>query len=442
MKATCEELLDEIAADLNVYLMSGNIYDLTSFSKKIDPSLNIDNIEKLLRIHFVLTQSTDSNVGVIDFIERLSQRLRRVKTTVRREPENLEGEVRGKVRWKDTIMQRCNRNPEDYTLFVCDRSERNYDIPENLVLKSLLQIVHKTIYEDLAIAFENEYEWLKQWSREKELKSTLNNLFLRNVYLKRIDLTNIIVTDRMISRAGNSRLALYRDAASLLSRYRRLMNYELDAAEARDLLTNTFIRPEATSVLFELYWTIKIIKQFEQFGDVKFQLLEPGSRMVALWEDNEYKYSIYHDSTGSFQFSEGTEGLGDMLKDSNNYLGRELKVLSKLEQLVGVPQDLWGGRPDIVLEKYTKDNHLVSVLVGEVKYTNNRAYAIQGLKELLEYMALIRDRGAYIEGYDNLFGKLQKVKGCLFIDNITEPLWGDKEVQVVTFRDNVRINLL
>jgi len=440
MKATCEQLLDELAPNLNTYLMSGNVYNLTSFSKKIDPSLNIDNITRLLRIHFVLTQSTNSNVGVIDFVEQLSQRLRRVKTTVRRETEVLSGEVKGKIRWKDTVIQRYNQNPKDYTLFVCDRGERDYDIPENLVLKSLLQIIHSIVYEDLAVAFENKYEWLKQWTREKELKTILTSLFLRNVYLKRIDLTNVTVNDRMINRAAASRLALYRDAALLISRYRRLMNYELDAVEARELLTNTFIKPEAMSVLFELYWAIKIIKQFEQFGGVRFQLLEPGSKMVAKWEDNDYRYNIYHDSTGSFQFHESTGSLGDVLKDSDNYLGRELKVLSKLEQMVGIPQDLWGGRPDIILEKYTKDNQLVAVLIGEVKYTDDQAYAIQGLRELLEYMAMIRAHGSYIEDYHNLFGKLQTVKGCLFTDRVAERIEGDKEVQVVMFGDDTTIS--
>ena len=81
MKVLSEELLDEISDDLNQFLQYGN---LTSFAKNIDPNLNIDNINKLLRIHFVLTQSTDKGqVGVLDFVEELSQRLRRIKTTIK-----------------------------------------------------------------------------------------------------------------------------------------------------------------------------------------------------------------------------------------------------------------------------------------------------------------------------------------------------------------------
>lgn len=441
MKATPEQLLEEIAPDFSTYLRSGNLYNLTSFSQKVDPSLNINDIRKLLRIHFVLTQRDDDHdVGVIDFIEQLSQRVRRIKTTVKRETEGLSGEVKGRVRWKETLEQRINRNPVDHTWFICDRGARDYDIPENLVFKNLLQIIHGIIYDELALAFENEYGWLRQWTKDKELRNTLTNIFLRNVYLRRIDLTNIEVTERMICRASCSRLPLYRDAASLLSRYNRLMNYELDKTEAKELLNNTFIQPEATSVLFELYWALKIIKQYEKSSNVTFQLLEPGNQMVAKWEDSDFKYVIYHDSTGNFQFNESTQGLSELLTSKDNYLGREIKVLDKLEQLVGIPQGLWGGRPDILLEKYTKDDHLDSILIGEVKYTDDRAYAIQGLKELLEYMALIREHGAYIEDYSRLFGKLRKVKGCLFIDSVARPLQGDNEVQVVMFGDDVAIS--
>jgi hypothetical protein len=82
----------------------------------------------------------------------------------------------------------------------------------------------------------------------------------------------------------------------------------------------------------------------------------------------------------------------------------ELKVFEKLEQMAQIKSDksLWGGRPDIILEKYGKDDKIMSVFIGEVKYTDDWNYAIQGLKELLEYMALIKEKGVYIENYDNL----------------------------------------
>ena len=428
-------MLDEISGDLNQYLKHGN---LGSFSKEIDPNLNIDNIAKLLRIHFVLTTTGDNGkVGVIDFIEALPQRLRRIKTTVKKETETFEGEVKGRINWEATIKQRYNQDPGNQSLFACDKREKNYDIAENLVLKKLLQIVHGIVYDELNLAFENKYKWLKGWIGEKELKHVLKQLFQRNVYLRRIELAEHIVTDRMISRAIKSRNALYKEAGELLIRYNKLMSYELDPAEAKELLHNTFIAPDRAEILFELYWTIKIIKQFP---DPTFQLIEPGSDAVATWRANNHKYKIYHDSVGSFEFREKADKIVKLLVDKDNYLGRELKVLKMIEKLTGIKTDsLWGGRPDIVLEKYDGNDNLVSILIGEVKYTQDKGYAIQGLKELLEYMALIKSAGAYVEKYKDLFVKSKKLKGGLFLDFIGDDqlyTTGDEPVFTVMFGED------
>ncbi|MFC1890854.1 hypothetical protein ACFLZT_00505 [Thermodesulfobacteriota bacterium] len=434
MKTSIDNMLNEISEDLNQFLKNGN---LTSFTKEIDPNLKIDNILKLLRIHFILTATKKNKVGVINFIEQLPQRLRRIKTTVRKESEIIEGEVKGRINWQGTIRLRYNRNPSNKALFVCDKKEKNYDIAENLVLKRLLQIVHNIIYNDLNPAFKERYSWLKDWVGRKELKNVLNQLFLRNVYLKRIDLTENIVTERMINRAAKSRTILYREAAELLTRYNKLMKYDLDASEAKELLRNTFIEPDKAETLFELYWTIKIIKQFI---DPKYQLIEPGSDTVATWKTKKNKYKIYHNSVGNFEFKEKVDALSKLLKEKDNYLGRALKVFDRLEKLVGVKSgSLWGGRPDILLEKYDENDNLDSILVGEVKYTQDKGYAIQGLRELLEYLALIKSDGIYIEKYDDLFSEPKKIKGALFLDFMGEDkldIENDESVFVAMFGDN------
>ena len=79
-------------------------------------------------------------------------------------------------------------------------------------------------------------------------------------------------------------------------------------------------------------------------------------------------------------------------------------------------------------------------LIGEVKYTQNKEYAYQGLKELLEYMALIKQKGKYVDEYQNLFRKTCKIKGCLFLDYIDDlqlNLRKDSPINVLKFGENM-----
>jgi len=194
--------------------------------------------------------------------------------------------------------------------------------------------------------------------------------------------------------------------------------------------------PDKLDVLFELYWAIKLIRQFDS-KDVRFQLIKPGNNLIATWELHDDIYKLYHDSIGKFKFSENVEGLAEKLSEHDNYLGRELKVLGQLEDMAGKTESLWGGRPDILLEKCDKSGKLLSVFIGEIKYTDDNGYAVQGLRELLEYMALIKEKYKYTEDYIDLFDKLKVVRGCLFIDRVEGlTIKSTPNVQVVMFDED------
>ncbi|MDP9751419.1 hypothetical protein [Thermoanaerobacter pentosaceus] len=58
------------------------------------------------------------------------------------------------------------------------------------------------------------------------------------------------------------------------------------------------------------------------------------------------------------------------------------------------------------------------IIIGEVKYTTDRDYMIQGLKELLEYIYFVKEKsveGMYV--FDNSQSQIE-VEGILFVDNI------------------------
>lgn len=427
MVVSAEDLLDEIAPDLVAYLKGGTTVNLASFAAKALPELSSPDLDRLLRIHFVLTETEtetcDGEVGVVDFARDLPDRLQRIRTTVEPRTRRYEGEVHGRVQWNRTLPERSSRIGAGDLLFVCDEIERNYETAENLVLKAVIGVITGIVQKDLATVFQTGTPaWLSLWAPDSRLRQEFLNASGRNVYLRRIEADADRITDSMIARALRSRLPLYRDAAALLARYRRLMRHEIDTAEARRLLTTTFIRPDRTPVLFELYWVLRIIRAFRHTAEtIEFLPIEPGAGYVARWTIAGDTYVISHDSTGRFGFSESATAARETLGSPDTYFGRLLRVREEFQALTGGTSDhLWGGRPDLILEVTRADGRR-SVLLGEVKYTRSRDYAAQGLRELLEYMALVRD-GGYLEPYDRILRKESQVRGCLFTDALESPL--------------------
>lgn len=459
-KTSSEQLVSDISGDFHTYLRKG--VRLDSILGNAHPDLDIEDIESLLRVHFVLTE-TDADtgrVGVLDFMRSLEDRIRRMKTTTTREVREHRGEVRGRVDWNATVKTRSRVGRPEEPIFVCLHPEEDYDIDENLVLKRLLAIVHEIVFDDLEYALDNpgEYRWLADWtstdSSEVSRDGTsaaqaLKQVFNENVYLQRVDAERVQITDRMIQSVKHSRNGLYRDAAELLDRYRLLTDRELDSKDAREILDHTLIAPEKPEVLFELYWIFKILGSYD---DVRFRVLSrDNSSIVAEWSEGDYEYVMYHDSTGeAVTFN---EQLGSESIEPDGYLYRMNAVLGRWQELSealldrGGSDTLWGGRPDILLERYRSNSEsgnreLDQVFIGEVKYTRNADYAAIGLRELLEYMAFVRrSNGGYVETSDNLLASVS-VKGALFVDNIKTADSESKDIDIIEYGDQIRESIV
>lgn len=438
-RTTDEELLEAIADDFHTYLRRGVRFERVIGSAH--PELDIDDIETLLRIHFVLTDAgeDEASVGVLDFMRELEAHIRHMKTTTSRESIERRGEIRGQIDWQQTVKRRSRAGRIDEPIFVSRLPEEHFDIDENLVLKRLLSIIHDIVTDDLAYAIENPggYEWLGAWVAPgtdgygRDLESAaemLERIYERNIYLQRIDVEDTEVTARTIGSVKRSRSQFYQEAAVLLDRYRQLMNHELDSEEARAILDRTLIAPENPEVLFELYWLFRVL---DAYDDVQYRVLtdqrdDPST--IAEWEEDGSRFVMSHDSTGTeltFNESLGTETI-----EPDGYLYRMNEVLSRWQALSESILDrkrrnsLWGGRPDIVLERFEKDEAggwvLEQVFVGEVKYTQDIDYVATGLRELLEYMAFVRQSKGekeYFEAADQILGSVS-VRGLLFVDSL------------------------
>jgi len=460
VKTSEEVLIDAIADDFHTYLRKGVRFD--QVIGKAHADLDIDDLETLLRIHFVLTDAdaTDSamTIGVLDFMRQLEDRIRRMKTTTTPESFERRGEIRGRIDWQGTVKTRARTGRLDEPVFVCSQPEKHYNIDENLVLKRLLTVIYDIVTTDLAYALDNPegYEWLDSWltpltdgiGRDAESGAeTLQRIYERNIYLQRIDIEASELTDRTVESVKRSRSTFYQDAARLLDRYRRVMNHDLDTAEAREMLNSTLIAPEKPEVLFELYWIFRILGAYDT---VQYRVLtedRKNTSTIATWEVDGARYVLSHDATGEeliFRESVSEEDIGP-----DGYFYRMQKVLNRWQTLStdllgrGGSNSLWGGRPDIVLERFeptpTGGWNLDQVFLGEVKYTQNLDYVATGLRELLEYMAFVRhdtEGKPYVESPDTLLAS-ESVKGLLFVDNLNADTESTDDIDIIQYPQSV-----
>lgn len=234
----------------------------------------------------------------------------------------------------------------------------------------------------------------------------------------------------MIYNTRKHRNPLNRKAAKLLARYESFMRGQIDQAELEQLLRESFILPKEADVLFELYWVIQIIKQ--NTDESPLYLIDGTENLVATWENDEYQYEIFHDSSGPQELSFTI--MANELQESNEpYLQRIHESFQKAKeygtQLFNrTRSDIFRqGRPDIIVairEKETKK--LVKLLIGEVKYTTKVNYALTGLRELLDYMYLVKYKNTY--RCDSL-----PVEGILCVDEIeSNDNKGNEFIRLVT----------
>lgn len=409
-KTPQEELVEPVASELVSFLKQGEINP--KFVEKQLQYKGVDRLQDLksiLRIHFVLSER------VVDFLERLPERIRRIKTESKKQTARRRGEVRGKVNWSRTISQQ--RSQQDRSIFIYQNPSKNYDLPENLVLKKLLSIIFTVLDTDLKKPLDKNYSWLKGLQGKQDLVGTLENIVRRNVHVNRIsDPEEYTISERDLSKAENSRKGLYKEAAKRLVEYNKLMEGDYEEDDLEELLNETLILPKDAATLFELYAVFKLIRKVGK--GFKINKIEEGADEIASFEGTNSKTIVYHDSTGErLSFFEDLDKLRH--KEANiEFLEKYRKARLEHTRLIGnligrESETLYSGRPDILIEQY-EDDSLKKIWIGEVKYTDLKQTFSRGLKELVEYLYFAHSE----DGYLTDSGDEVEMKGILVVDDM------------------------
>jgi hypothetical protein len=389
-----DDLLEELTQDILAYVMNG-AFPESELARSIKPEQLDERFEEyglLLDLHFILQND------VIAFIRELSEHLRSIRTETRTTSRTRRGTVDGRINWGSTIKKRYSEHPRDYSIFVCDNRSENYDIPENIVLKRLISVVHQTIREAEEY-LRADYDWVSEtWRGSEDLIDELQRIVERNVHVRRIrDPDTYEPTERMLTTAANSRHEVYRAAASLLRFRQRLFRGEPD--EIRRLLDETAITPDDTDSLFELFVLFRFVGTLEEIRESQpqFQTIATDRQEVARF-DGDQEIVLYHDNSArdrnlSFVTAPNEED------DPSRTQKVQLVAQEVASNYFRKDFENHTGRPDvIVLEIISESGNEHEYLIVEVKNSANQDTIRRGIKETLEYLAFLRVNDEFVFG--------------------------------------------
>jgi hypothetical protein len=431
LKLNDEDLIDELTQDIIAYVMKGKL-DRDSFASKIryeNLDERYDDYLKLVDLHFILKED------VIDFVDDLEDHLRSIKTQTENISHTSRGSVEGRINWSKTFRKRNSQSPENTALFVCDDRSENYDIAENIVLKKLLAVINDALDRSEEL-LEKDYNWVNDTWREEELVEEMNNIFERNLHIRRIsDPGKYEPTDRMIETALNSRQPVYRKAAKLLRGRQKLLNGEQEAVE--QLLQDTAITPDNEARLFELFVLFKFISTIEDLKEDSFKLksIESGKQEIARMK-GEKELALYHDNSGPGEISFKQ----DLSNKNREELSRTELAQKKAREVfldyMDKDDSNYTRKPDvIVLEIINEEENEYEYIIAEVKNSTNEDRIEQGIRETLEYLAFLRVEDNPETDQEDLFTENQGILVIRDLEKEPLPLDEQKEIKILQASD-------
>lgn len=427
------ELLDELTESILSYVMHGSVSE-DVVADRIKPEgldRRFSEFRGLVDLHFVLRED------VVAFVRDLPRHLREIETSTRTRTRTTNGSIEGRVDWQETIRRRNSQSPGNAALFVCDTRTENYDTPENLVLKHLLSVIHRTL-ESAEEYLERDYAWVNDsWRGEENLVDELRRVVERNVHVRRIrEPEQYEPTDRMLTAAENSRQELYREAARLVGARNAILDGQEEAL--RDLIASTAITPDDDETLFELFVLFRFVATLDEMREGAFEIrtIESGRQEVARFT-GEKEVVIYQDNSArdrGLSFRSVPEEKAD----------EDLSRTEAVQRMAhGIAEEYFDrefrnqtGRPDvIVLEVFSPDERVYEYLVTEVKNSTNTGTIRTGIKETLEYLAFLRVDDELVHGDENGGPYLpDEQKGLLVIQDVGEEtgsLGDDRPIRIV-----------
>jgi len=315
------------------------------------------DLELLSKIHILIHQD------IRTFRDDARREIRRIRHTTSTKFVVSQNKIHGKIDWSKTFQERWARGFDDPTLFICRESSKNYDLPENLVLKKLIKKLEDITREAEVAKYIPQNDQKRYWVKELyTLKRVLDELE-KNVYIDKITLMQKIPA-RMENKIRQARREFYRKtifkAYKLYKDVLELKEITENIPKIKEILKETYITPTNLDELFEIFILFKTLKHFSA---EEYRAIKKGKKNIASFAIRETHIKIYY----------------NYLPD--DFEGEEYK---KIVQHYRLSSQATSRRPDIIVEfdkEGTKD-----YIIIEVKFTDHLDYITDSIYKVLGYI--------------------------------------------------------
>lgn len=346
---------NQIINDIEEYLYLYMFKD-ASINKKdvVMTLLNLDesDLNRLKIVYFLLSKQ------LTDLIIILPQLLRNLTHTTSRKEEITKSVITGHINWSQTVKIRTDTYVKDRSVFVCEKTEKEYDLPENQLLKFLLIKIRKMIQSLDFINLENNLNKTStdNWQNSIEkiyqtIKKTLNNIHIQEV--------NIIrnVNNKMLRKTLQNHNNLYEYVYKLYELYEKIFIFE-DSKEFKKLLQKQILEPLNNDKLYEIYILFNLLNS-----------LDKDKINLGLYFTNN-DYTIHYDSNPKINIY--YQHLPKPFKD-NNYNKYKIYDLELKNRI-----------PDIIIEYIDKKETKYRLV--EIKRSDDKNYIRNSIYKMFAYL--------------------------------------------------------
>lgn len=362
----------ELLTKVNNNLLALNLYRHSDLLDGVSSVLGYENdlevcdFKDLSLVHFLILCSK------MDIPKKLIYILANIDRNTNVNQVETRGFIQGSVDWNSTYKRRMVSGFNDASLFMCNPSQKIYDIPSNQLIRFITEFVYNAIPIALKAAPGKSQGWTQKFENlYDEIKKIRLHPRLREISIPdHLQYKTIQLTKK-------HRNPVYRELADLGELYYKLFHlYETETLA--NVINEQLLVPKNNDKVFEFLILFEVLNTLEFFrrrigGERRTTLIRAEEKTVFTYifpkNSNEKIYvDVYYQHVPpEFKGSQYVETLRRYSVDH-----------SKTRQ------------PDLILLARHKDsNNLDKKIRGsiiEVKYSKSRSYLGEGVHDVLSYL--------------------------------------------------------